>query len=537
VSGHEWTDAHGAALRERRKQRGLSQEALAELAGVTTRTISSLEHGDRPPRSSTIQLLAEALGCHARDLKQGLRLQSIAVLPFKDFSSDQDNEYFCEGLAEELINALVHVKGLRVAARTSSFHFKDRREDLRAIGEALGVETILEGSVRRADERLRITAQLIQVDDGSHLWSEQYDRRRGDVFDIQAEISQAIVNRLQIQLQSGEPEKLIKRHTVDEEAHRLYLKGLYFWNRRLEGGLRKAIEYFQQALDRDPLYARAYAGIASSYFLLGYYMWCPANEAMPKALRAAEQALEIDDRLAMVHATRAVLAQTYEWDQTQAERRFRRAIEIDQNDATVRSWYGGVLAAWGRHDEAIAEVRRAQELDPLSLICGAHAGNVLRLAHRFEEALAEYEQVLEMDSDFLIASADIGKVYLAMGRYDEAIEPHEKGVALTGGAGPTLGYLALSYGLAGQRERARSVIDRMDAFAKQNYLPLMNYAMAYTGLGDGERASAYIEKACEAREALILIFKIDPIFDRVRGEAWFEAMLEPIPQFRAPRES
>jgi len=268
---------------------------------------------------------------------------SIAVLPFRDMSPQKDQDYFCEGMAEELINALTKIEGLHVAARTSAFQFKGKDLNVRRIGEELGVKTVLEGSVRKAGNRLRITAQLINISDGYHIWSDKYDRDIEDIFAIQDEISLAIVDNLKLKLLKKEKAQLMKRYTEDQEAYSLYLKGRYFWNRRYEGGLLKGIEYFQKAIEKDPSFAPAYAGIADCYCLMGMYNWNPPKEAYPKAKAATLRALEIDDTLPEAHASLGWIKMFYDWDWAAAERAFQRAIELNPNYATAHNWYAMFL--------------------------------------------------------------------------------------------------------------------------------------------------------------------------------------------------
>jgi TolB-like protein len=280
---------------------------------------------------------------------------SIAVLPFRDMSPQKDQEYFCDGIAEELINALVKLEGLRVAARTSAFQFKDRDSDIKEIGEQLEVKTILEGSVRKSGNRLRITAQLINIEDGFHLWSEKYDRDLKDIFAIQDEISLAIVDVLKVKLLGDEKAKLVKKHTADQQAYNLYLQGRYFWSRRFEGGLQKAIDYFQQSIVKDSGYAHPYVGIADCFNILAYFGFMPPMDGFPKAKAAAMKALEIDGSLGEAHASLGWIKTFFEWDFTAAEMEFQRAFSLNPKYATAHEWYALLLAVLGKFDEALAE--------------------------------------------------------------------------------------------------------------------------------------------------------------------------------------
>jgi len=328
---------------------------------------------------------------------------SIAVLPFTNLSADKEQEYFCDGMAEEIINALTQLEGLRVVARTSSFSFRGKEIDVREIGRQLNIENLLEGSVRKAGNRVRITAQLINVADGYHLWSDKYDRNIEDIFAIQDEISLAIVDRLKVKLLKEEKAKLVKRFTENQEAYNLYLKGRYFWNRRYEGGLQKGIEFFQQAIEKDPLYALAYVGMADCYILLGHFGWLPPKEAYPRARTAAEKALEIDDKLAEAHTSMGWIRTFYDWDWVGAEEEFKRALNLNPNYATGYEWYAVSLAPMERLDEASILLKRALELDPLSLMISTVVGLGLYWARQYDEALDQYRRTLEMDPNFSLA--------------------------------------------------------------------------------------------------------------------------------------
>jgi len=322
----------------------LRPDVPSELERIVGNALAKSEN----ERYDNVEALLEDLKALKRLLKSNLLLEkasdkaskpSIAVLPFRDMSSQKDQEYFCEGIAEELINALVKLDGLRVAARTSAFQFKDSDSDIKKIGLKLQVETVLEGSIRKAGDQIRITAQLINVTDGFHLWSEKYDRKLQDIFAIQDEISLAIVDKLEVKLLGHDRTALVRRHTVDQEAYNLYLKGLYFWNRRLEGGMRKAMAFFQQAIEKDPDYALAHVGIADVYNITGYLGFLSPAEAFPKAKTAAEKALAIDNKLGEAHASLAWATTCYDWNWSSAEKLYLRAIELNPQYGTAHEWY------------------------------------------------------------------------------------------------------------------------------------------------------------------------------------------------------
>jgi serine/threonine-protein kinase len=516
-----WTKEHGRALSERRRRRGLTQETLAEAAQVTTRTVQFLERGEKQPRPSTLELLATALGCRADDLRSGQRLPSIAVLPFKNLSADQEQEYFCDGLAEELINALVHVEGLRVAARTSSFHFKDREQDLRAIGEALGVDTVLEGSVRTSADRLRVTAQMIRVEDGFHLWSERFDRQSGEVFAIQEEISAAIVDRLRIGLAIEERGQLARRHTEDLEAYHFYLKGCHYQHGRSAAGLKKAIQSYRQAIERDPLYARAHAGIAGCYTLLGAYGWRPCREVMPKARHATEEALKIDNRLVDALASRAYLRHRYDWDWTGAEKEFRRALDLAPGDTTARTWLSAGLGEMGRIDESLAEARHACDLEPLSANTNFYLGLALMYAHLFDDALQQLDELLELSPDNPYALVLIGNTWFAKGNWERSADAYRRLEQVTEDPSVAQCFMVSAYAESGKRQLALDLLDQVLAHSRDHYVSPCYLFVAYLGLGDAENTLEQARIARDGNESLCLSLGHAPLFDRYRDTPWF----------------
>jgi TolB-like protein/Tfp pilus assembly protein PilF len=430
-------------------------------------------------------------------------------------SSQKDQDYFCEGIAEELINALVKLRGLRVAARTSAFQFKDRDSDIKRIGEQLEVKTVLEGSIRKSGNRLRITAQLTGVEDGFHIWSEKYDRELDDIFAIQDEISLAIVDKLKVRLLGEERSALIKRHTDDQEAHNLYLKGLYFWNRRLEGGMKLAMEHFHQAIEKDPDYALAHVGVADTYNISGFFGFFPPIEAFPKALAAAETALEIDDKLGEAHASLAWFYTFHEWDWSAAENEFKRAIELNPNYATAHEWYGIYLFAMGRFDKAIAETERARDLDPLSPIINTLVGCAYWFARRYEESIKNFQKTLELDPNFLLTNTWLVPTYAADGRCESVVMTIRSVEASAVEHAYTLGYFGYAYGLCGQDEDALRILDILNELAKKRYVSPIHQANVLLGLGRMDEAFDLIEKAYVERNPMLVFIKTGPFFDPV----------------------
>jgi serine/threonine-protein kinase len=453
---------------------------------------------------------------------------SVAVLPFQDMSSEQDQDYFCEGIAEELINGLARIKRLQVAARTSAFQYKGGGHDVRQIGRELKVQTVLEGGVRKAGDRLRITAQLVDVASGYHLWSAKFDRNLEDIFAIQDEIALAIVDKLRIKLLGQEKSKLIKRHTVDRVAHNLYLKGLYFWNRRLEGGMKKAMDFFQQAIEKDPGYTLAHVGMADTYNISGLFGFSPPREAFTRAKAAARKALATDDSLGAAHASLAFSAAFFDWDWPAAENLFKRAIELSPGYATAHEWYAIHLFGMGRVDESIQKAKRAQELDPLSLIINTIVGIAYYFARRYEESIAQHRKTLEMDPNFLLANTYIILPYVECGMFDEAIDIMRRAESLAADHTYTLGYFGGAYGRAGLQDEALRILARLDELARKRYVSALHRANLLVGMGRIDEALTDMERAYADRCPVGSFSKTIPYFDCLQPNPRFQVLLKKI---------
>jgi len=454
---------------------------------------------------------------------------SIAVLPFTNLSADKEQEFFCDGMAEEIINALTHVEGLRVVARTSAFSFRGKETDIREIGKKLNVETLLEGSVQKAGNRLRITAQLANVADGYHLWSEKYDRDTEDVFAIQDEISLAIVDKLKIQLLGKEKAKLVTRYTDNLEAYNLYLKGRYFWSKRTEQDIKRAIQYFEQAIERDPDYALAYAGMADCHVVLAEYSLLPPKEAFPRAKAAVIKALEIDETLAEAHTSLAFIKTFSDWDWMGAEREFKQAIELNPSYANARQWYGEYLTMKGQYAEATAEFERAQELDPLSLIIGvASAVNLFCGTRQYDQVIEKCQKLLEMDPNFGGVLNVLGMAYREKAMYEEAIQAFQKARTFDEGNTWVRAELGHAYALSGNISQAQKVLEELKRLSKRRYVPPDNIALVYLGLGKKDLTFEYLEKAYQDRSVGLSWLKADPVFDSLRSDPRFMALLKRI---------
>lgn len=449
------------------------------------------------------------------------RLQnSIAVLPFSNMSGDPEKEYFSDGVSEEIINSLTKLPGLRVAARTSSFAFKGENVDIKDAGRRLGVATVLEGSVRQSGDRLRVTAQLINVADGYHLWSERWDREMEDVFAVQDEIAAAIADRLRVSLTTS-PAAPAKPCTTNLGAYQLYLKGRHLWNHRDKASLQKSVEYFQLAIERDPEFAHAYSGLADAYLLLGSYRIIARDEAHAKAKAAAKKACELDDSSAEAHTSMGqVLRGERDWEGE--EREYRRAIELNPNYATAHQWYATLLAALGRMDEAVREVRRAEELDPLSHAILVTAAIVLDFARDVDGALRQLKRALELEPDFTSAVAFSGWVYAERGMFDEAFQANDWMAERFGESGSVTAQRAAIHALKGERELARELLEgAIEQVADPGLVGL-----AWTALGEFDRAFDWLNRAIDADSWFVFHLKVHPALDALRPDPRFAHLLE-----------
>jgi TolB-like protein/Tfp pilus assembly protein PilF len=457
---------------------------------------------------------------------------SVAVLPFTDMAQGKDQEYFCDGLAEELTNALTRLPGLRVIARTSAFSFKGKAVDVREIGRQLNVGAIVEGGVQRSADRLRVSVQVINAADGVHLWSERFDRRADDLFAIEDEIAQAVLAALSITLLGDEERGLIPRHTDDLEAHDLYLRGRYVAARRTPEAYAQAIRYFRQALTRDPGYSVAYASLGACYCGSGFVSYLAPGDAFPKAKAAAARALELDPTLAEAHATLGWAGWAYDWDWPTAEARFDRAEELSPSDGMARFWHAMMLAALGRFEEALVEIQRAWDLDPLSLAIQTNVGFVLYEARRYQEGVDRLLNVLEMDPRFGLANFHLGRTYQPMGKYEQSLAPLE----IAAPAFPlALGILGRSWAVLGRRDKAQEILEQLVRLAAKQYVGPLAFSSVYFGLGDDDLALGWLEKGVDAHEGACALMGVDPCWDRYRSNSRFAELLGRLKLRWAPR--
>ncbi len=459
----------------------------------------------------------------------GAKKTMLAVLPLENLSADPEQEYFSDGLTEEMITQLgrLHPQSLGVISRTSAMHYKGTDKRVDEIGQELGVSYILEGSVRREANRVRITAQLIQVSDQTHLWAESYERDVAAVFAVQSEVASCIARSLEVELLPAQETRQASASSIDPEAHETYLKGRYNMSKRTPEGLQKGLEYFQRAIEKDPGYALAYAGVADTYILLGstQYALLSPPESMPKAKAAAAKALEIDDSLAEAHASLANVKLIYEWDWVGTEREFQRALALHPGYAHAHHWYSLQLAAMGRTEEGFSEIKQAKRLDPLSPIINVTVGWHFYLARQYDRAIEELKNTLEMEPNFALGRFVLGMAYVQLGEQEEAIAQFHQAVALSGGSPPTIAALGHTYALVGRREKALKILNELGQLSKQRYVSPLHLAVVNAALGDRDQAFRFLEKAVEKRAQFLIYLKVEPAFDVLRSDPRFQSLL------------
>jgi serine/threonine-protein kinase len=453
-------------------------------------------------------------------------LASAAVLPFVDLSPAKDQEYFSDGLTEELITSLSQVEGLRVAARTSSFQFKGANADVREVGRRLDVGAVIEGSVRKSGNRMRIAAQLVSAADGYQLWSQAYDRELTDVFAVQEEIARAIVEALRMRLRVAEGAALSVAPTGDVEAYDLYLKGRFAWNQRTDAAMTEAVRYLEQAVARDSGFARAWAALADAYILLVPYAGASREDTWPKARAAAQRALTLDSTLAEAHTSLAYGSMIYAWDWDAAEASFRRAIAADPDYATAHHWYADFLAGRGRLEEGAREMERAHELDPLSRIIGIELGWIYYQMRRNDEAEAQIRRTLALDPNYPHGSLNLGLVFMAQGRYAEAIQALRRAIELGGDYDLQYAALIQAHARAGDRATALRLMSELTGRANRGEFGPFTLAVAYGSLGEIDRAMALLHRAIDERDIFMPEIFFDPLLDPLRRDPRFREVEE-----------
>jgi len=454
--------------------------------------------------------------------------KSVAVLPFANLSRDPDNAYFAAGIQDEIITRLSKIADLKVISCTSTQRFKSSPDDVPAIAGQLGVANILEGSVQRTGDQVRVNVQLIKGATDTHLWAETFDRHLTDIFAVESEIAKTIAETLRAKLSGSEQNAIAAKPTENTEAYQLYLRGRFFWNKRTGQNLNKAADYFTQAIAADPNYALAYVGLADAYVLMPFYGAGAPQDSFPKAKAAAEKALELDNSLAEAHTSMAQVF-CYHLELYPAVGEFERAIELNPNYPTAHQWYGSsALTALGQFYNAIAEVKRAIELDPLSLVINTDLGNTLYRARRYDDAITQMRKTLEMDPGFYYTHWNLGSALAAKGALGPAIEEYHKARSLNDDPS-MLGFLGRALAVSGNKTEAMKILEQLNTISKQRYVSAYSFALVYLGLGDKDEAVRYLEKGYEDRAGELLRYiNVEPILDPLRGDPRFEALVQKI---------
>ena len=453
------------------------------------------------------------------------QIRSIAVLPFKPLAANSRDESLELGMADTLIARLSNIREINVRPISSVRKYAALEQDPIAAGREQRVDAVLDGQIQKAGEKVRVTVRLLRITDGAPLWSSQFDEKMTDIFTVQDSISERVTSALAVTLTNEEKSGITKRYTTDTEAYLLYLKGRYQLNRLTDDGFFKGRDFFQQAINKDPNYALAYAGLANAYNRLGDFEALPSKEAFPKAREAVNKALLLDGSLAEAHSELAIVYLGYDWDFRSAAREFQRAIEIDPSYSDGHQMNGYYLAAMGRFDEAVAEMKRALELDPLSLEKTTAIGEVLYLQRRYDQAIEQYRKALEMDSNSGFTHWALGRPLLAQGKFNEAIVEFQKSIPLSGDSPDEPAELARAYAMAGRRDEALKIVEELKKLSEHKHVSPTVMASIYTALGDKNEAFTFLNKALEERDFVLILLKVEPMFDPLRSDPRFAELV------------
>jgi eukaryotic-like serine/threonine-protein kinase len=454
-------------------------------------------------------------------------IDSLAVLPFENVGADPNTEYLSDGITESLINTLSQLSHLSVMSSSSVFHYKGHAIDPQKAGKELGVKAVLRGRVTQRGDNLLISTELVDVSNNTHLWGKQYNKKLSDILTVQEEISREMSQQLRVTLIGGEESKLTKRPTENTEAYRLYLKGRFYWNKRTAGDLRKAIDYFHQAIDRDPVYALAYAGLASAYAIFPEYSGLPADDYFPRIVEAADKAIAIDATLAEPYAALGLMKFEYQYKWAEAEKELLRAIALDPNSPTTHQWYGNMLYMQGKFDEAMTEMMRAQELDPLSQIISANVGLIFYYMQRYDRAAEQYNKTLELDPNFALAHQNLGDVYAMQGNFEAAITEAKKARDIAGSDGVSLS-LGYYYAKAGRKDEAAAILDQLLQRSKLGYSLSVEIAYIYSALGKTDKVFEWLNTAYAEHHSSLGYLKVDPWWTSLHSDPRYAALLKKI---------
>ncbi len=484
--------------------------------------------GPGKPLIAVGALLVIAMGVGGYFFVRGKRdrpIESVAVLPFENKSGNADSEYLSDGLAESLIYRLSQLSNLKVTPRSSAFRYKGKDVDAEKIGNELGVDAVMSGRLIQRGDDLTISVDLIDVRNKKTIWGEQFERKMSDLLATQRDIASTITDKLQLRLSGNDSKGISKQYTTNNEAYQLYLKGRFYWNKRNAEALKKSIEYFNQAIEKDPNFALAYAGLSDVYGQLPVYSGGSPRDNVPKAMAAAKKALEIDESIAEAHTALGFELFYYEWNVPESNKEFQRAFELNPNYATAHQWYGiWNLASTGRFDEAIAELKRAQELDRLSLIINTNLGESYIYARQYDKAIEQLRKTLELDQGFYRAHWTLGFAYELKGSFSEAIAEYQKARALDDDP-RELAMLGHAYATSGKRDEALKALDQLKELAKRRYVSPINFVFIYVGLGEKDEAFQWLETCYQERDPQTTRLKVNPLFDPLRSDARFAELM------------
>ena len=456
------------------------------------------------------------------------KIQSLVVLPLENLSKDPEEEYFTDGMTDQLITNLTQISALKVISRTSAMRYKGTKKSLPEIARELHVDAVVEGAVMWVGGRVRISAQLIEAPTDHHLWAASYERDLRDVLSMQEEVTRAIVSEIRVKLTAQEQARLANSHPINPEAYQLYLKGHYHWNKRSLDGFQKAIEYFQQATAKDPAYALAYVGLADTYIYFSFFDVVPPREAMPKAKAAAARALEIDNRLGEAHVSLGYVSYMYDWDWPVAGKHFEQALTLNPAYSRAHTFYPFYLSSLGRSEEALAVAKHSLDLDPASPAVSHSLAVQLYLARQFDQAIEQSHKTLELDPNFAISYATLGEVYVSKGMYREGLPTLKKYSALSRGRAMSLALLGYAHARLGERSEALRILEQLEAASKERYTPAVSFAVVYAGLGEKDQAFAWLEKAYGERTSRLGYLKVEPLWDPLRTDLRFADLLRRI---------
>jgi TolB-like protein/Tfp pilus assembly protein PilF len=461
--------------------------------------------------------------------KQGAEMseKSIAVLPFENRSEDKTNAYFAEGVHDEILTRLSKIADLKVTSRTSTQHYKSAPKNLAEIAKQLGVAHVLEGSVQKSGDEVRVNVQLIKAANDSQVWAETFDRKLTDIFSVESDVAKAIADQLRAHITRLEEQVIAAKPTKNIEAYDAYLRGRYFWNKRTSDGIKHAIEHFQQSIERDPDFALGYVGLADSYIALTFYNFVAPHEAMPKAKESAIKALELDDTLAEAHASLAHVLMNYDWNWSAAEKEFKRSIELNPDYATAHEWYAiHYLTATGRLEEAVQEMKRALELEPASLVMNTFMGAALYYAGRYDEAIDQCRRTVQMDPNFAVAHWHLGLAYEQKQVLDAATEEFKKAISLSGGSPLMRAALGHAYARSQKKHEANKMLDELNELSKQQYVSAYEVATIYVALGNNEQAFQLLEEAYGEHSFHLVYLNVSPQFKPVSSDRRFQNLVQ-----------